>query len=510
VVGTFGLLIVLTIGLGVFNLVEADRVNRSFQQMADTQWRKTQLAMRAEEVSSQNGRVGMEVFLQTDPQRIQPLLQQRQVNYDEITALLGEIGPLVDTREEQELLGRIGAARKHYVESYLAALDLLLRQHQPAAARERLLQETLPRLEAYHQTWADFLADQNRQTDEIRRTEAAHYATARWRNLLSLAVGVALALGLVSLGLRQWREEQRLTLARTQELEAAQLDLEQKVRERTAQLSQANAALEKTAGELSRTNLELQKAVFEAREMARQADQANTAKSAFLANMSHEIRTPLNGIMGMAYLLLEEEQPAGQREMTSIITQSSEHLLTLINSLLDLAKIEANQLELETRPFDLRKLVAEVLSQLQPQARTKRLQLTSELPQELPVALAGDGQRLRQILLNLTANGLKFTEQGAVTVQVECLAQKERQARLRFRVTDTGIGIPAEVQPKLFKAFAQADVSTTRKYGGTGLGLAICKHLVELMNGRMGLNSAPGKGSTFWFEIELAKAEKAD
>ena len=509
VVGVFGLLIALMIGLGVFNLVEAERVNRSFHQMADTQWRKAQLATRALEISSQNSRVTMEIFLQSDPGRITQLLQQRQENTDRVTGLLNQLGHRTQAREERELLGRVGATRKPYVESYLAALDLLLRQHQPAAARQSLIQETLPKLEAYHQAWADFQAAQNRQIDEISRMEAADYATARWRNLLSLGVGVALALGMVSLGLRQWREEQRLTRVRTQALEAAQLDLEVKIRQRTTQLSQTNAALEKSAGELNQANVELQKAVFEAREMASQADHANAAKSAFLANMSHEIRTPLNGIMGMAYLLLEEEQPAGQREMTTIITQSSEHLLGLINSLLDLAKIEAEQLALDLAPFDLRQLVSEVRQQFLPEARSKQVSLEAELSEELPARLVGDAQRLRQILFNLTGNGLKFTEKGGVTLRVECLAQDEKQVRLRFSVTDTGIGIEPAVQPKLFQAFAQADASTTRKYGGTGLGLAISKHLVELMQGRINLESTPGKGSRFWFEIDLQKvAEK--
>ena len=509
-VGIFGLLIALMIGLGMFNLVEADRVNRSFERMADTQWRKTQLATRALEISSQNSRVTMEIFLQSDPRQINSLLQQRQENTDLVTGLLNQLGPLTQGREERELLVRIGEVRKSYVASYVAALDLLLRQRQPVAARQMLIQETLPKLEAYHQAWADFLAGQNRQIDGIRRTEAADYAAARQRNLLLLAAGVALTAGFVCLTLRQWREEQRLAREHTRALEAGQLDLEQKIRERTAQLSATNTVLETTAGELSQANHELQKAVFEARELARQADQANAAKSAFLANMSHEIRTPLNGIMGMAYLLLEEEQPAGQREMTTIITQSSEHLLTLINSLLDLAKIEANQLALDRAPFDLRKVMAEVLAQLQPQVRSKQVRLEGVLPDTLPTTLAGDAQRLRQILLNLTSNGLKFTEKGAVTLAVECRAQDERQARLRFRITDTGIGIAPEVQPKLFKAFAQADMSTTRKYGGTGLGLAICKHLVELMHGSIGLESTPGKGSTFWFEIELPKAEASE
>ena len=158
VVGVFGLLIALMIGLGVFNLVEAERVNRSFHQMADTQWRKAQLATRALEISSQNSRVTMEIFLQSDPGRITQLLQQRQENTDRVTGLLNQLGHRTQAREERELLGRVGATRKPYVESYLAALDLLLRQHQPAAARQSLIQETLPKLEAYHQAWADFQA----------------------------------------------------------------------------------------------------------------------------------------------------------------------------------------------------------------------------------------------------------------------------------------------------------------------------------------------------------------
>jgi len=505
VLGTFGLLIVLMTGLGMFNLFEADRVNRSFQRVAETQWRKTQLATRALELSSQNSRVTMEIFLQTDPQRISQLLQQRQQNSAQVTDLLGEITPLAGARAEQQWLSRIGAARKPYVDSYLAALDLLLRQHQPVAARQKLMEETVPKLVAYHQAWENFLAEQNRQIDEISRVEAVDYAAARERNLLLLAAGVALTLAIAGLALRHVRAEQRVALAHTGALEQARLELEARVRERTIELREANAALEKTAGELHEANLELQKAVFEARELAHQADQASAAKSAFLANMSHEIRTPLNGIMGMAYLLLEEAQPAGQRELTTIITQSSEHLLELVNSVLDLAKIEAHQLELEQRPFDLDQLVTEVVGQFQPQARTKRVRLELDRSSGLPARLVGDARRLRQVLLNLTGNGLKFTEQGTVTLRVECLAQDERRARLRFSVTDTGIGIDPAIQAKLFQPFTQADVSTTRKYGGTGLGLAICKHLVDLMKGTIGLESVAGKGSTFWVELELQK-----
>jgi len=506
VLGTFGLLIVLMVGLGLFNLVEADRVDRAFQRLAETQWHKTQLATQALEISSRNSRVTMEIFLQSDPRIISQLLLQRQTNSERIRVMLGELRPLVGEREERQLLDRIVAARRIYMASYLASLDRLVRQQRAAEGRAMMIQDTLPKLEAYHQAWQDFMAREDQQISAMSRTEAVDYAASRRRNLLVLLAGLALSAGFLGLVLWQWREEQRRAQAHTQALEVAQLDLERKIRERTAQLLETNQALEATAGKLSQANLELQTAVFEARELARQADQANAAKSAFLANMSHEIRTPLNGIMGMAYLLLDEEQPVGQREMTTIITHSSEHLLNLINALLDLARIEANQLELETAPFDLPQLVTEVVQPFQPQARSKQIQLAASLAEDLPVMVVGDVQRLRQILLNLAGNGLKFTDKGSVTIRVECLAQDERQARLRFSVTDTGLGIDPAVQPKLFKAFAQADVSTTRKYGGSGLGLAICKHLVELMKGRMGLESALGKGSTFWFEIELPKA----
>ena len=238
------------------------------------------------------------------------------------------------------------------------------------------------------------------------------------------------------------------------------------------------------------------------------AELANAAKSDFLANMSHEIRTPMNGILGMANLLLDSRQDPHQKEFTQYIIQSSENLLNIINDLLDLSKIEYNQMALEMAPFNLRNLVDDILGLLAPRAQAKGVELNAILPAGLPVELTGDPVRVRQILLNLLGNSIKFTEAGEVTLRVECLTTGADPVRLRFHVSDTGIGIAPEVQARLFLPFSQGDTSTTRRYGGTGLGLAICKRLVGLMNGDIGVDSQPGKGSHFWFEIDLSRQQQ--
>jgi PAS domain S-box-containing protein len=236
-----------------------------------------------------------------------------------------------------------------------------------------------------------------------------------------------------------------------------------------------------------------------------EAEAANQAKSDFLANISHEVRTPMTGIIGMAGLLAEAELPAKQREYCEIIRRSSESLLTVINEILDFSKAEAGKVELESIDFDLRTAVEEVAGLFASQAAQKEVELINFVGYEVPTALRGDPGRLRQILSNLISNALKFTAQGEVVVRVSVVEQTPAMATIRFTVADTGIGIPQDGIENLFNPFTQADASTTRKYGGTGLGLAICKKFVALMNGDIGVESASGKGSTFWFTVPLLK-----
>jgi PAS domain S-box-containing protein len=270
------------------------------------------------------------------------------------------------------------------------------------------------------------------------------------------------------------------------ELEAHRQHLEELVAQRTEALQRANEEIE------------------QARE---RAEAATRAKSAFLANMSHEIRTPMNAILGLTHLLRRDQDDPRQRERLEKVEGAGRHLLSIINDILDISKIEAGRLELEQANFPLDAVLDHVRSLISEQARSKSLAIELD-PDDVPVWLRGDPTRLRQALLNYAANAVKFTEHGVITLRARLLEEDGNGLLIRFDVEDTGVGIPADKLDKLFQAFEQADASTTRRHGGTGLGLAITRRLANLMGGRAGVDSEPGRGSTFWFTARLQRGQE--
>jgi two-component system sensor histidine kinase/response regulator len=251
---------------------------------------------------------------------------------------------------------------------------------------------------------------------------------------------------------------------------------------------------------------ELQANIVELANAKESAESANQAKAKFMANISHELRTPMNGILGMTNLLLFTEMTPEQRNCADTIQKSADGLLKVITDILEFSQMETAKPTIEKTDFELREIVQGTIESLAGQAQQKNLNLSCSIADNIPVLLRGDALRLRQILGILVGNAIKSTERGEVVLGIAREPQEQNGVRLRFTVHDTGIGIPPEGQPRLFQAFSQLDDSNNRKHGGAGLGLAIAKQLVEAMTGRIGVESLPGQGSTFWFTVCLEES----
>ena len=494
---SFGFLLCVLLGLGWLGLSRMAHINADLEDLVTKRWAKVQLCRAALGYSNLNNRITMEIFLLDNSDQIPSLLKNRGDNTDQISVIVRRIEALgVEPGKERQLLDAMVAARTPYIASYLRALHLLIDDHKSAQARAAMVEQTLPLLIRYHDAWNRFVEFQGEQMDEAAAESSSHYARAHRMvlSLLILAAGLCGAVGFYvtrgmtkEIGRRERAEEQVGSL---------NTELEQKVIRRTRELG---VAIRKLKGEIAERK-QIQDSLVLAKEVAEQADRG---KSVFLANMSHEIRTPMNGILGMTELVLDSELNPEQREYLTLAKSSADSLLTILNDILDYSKIASGKMHIDAIDFSLRDSLGDTMKTLALRASQKGIELASDIHADVPDALVGDPGRLRQIVINLASNALKFTERGKVTLSVQVKSRTKKDIELHFILSDTGIGIPADKQSQIFEPFKQADGSMTRKYGGTGLGLAICSELVELMGGRIWVESELGKGSHFQFTVRM-------
>jgi two-component system, sensor histidine kinase and response regulator len=376
-------------------------------------------------------------------------------------------------------------------------IDLELKEHRTNDAKALMSLDTMPKLDRYHNAWLAFTDLQVRQVEAAVALRRDSYSRTKRLFILQVSLAALFATAIAVFATRKMIAEVELREQAEAELKNVNSGLEDRVLRRTQ-------ALEHLTRDLREEVIERKSAEEEFRKARDVAEAASHIKSQFLANMSHEIRTPMNGIMGLTELLLETSLDHDQREQLTLVKISAESLHTVINDILDLSKIESGKLEIDPIDFNLRDSLGDTLKTLSLRALVRGLDLAIDIPADVPDTLLGDPGRIRQIVVNLVGNAIKFTHRGEVVLRVNIESRTADGVLLHFVVSDTGIGIPADKQALIFEPFSQADGSMTREYGGTGLGLSISSRLVELMGGRIWVESEVGQGSRFHFTVRVA------